>query len=319
MFSEKLKPYFYSLALAMGVFAFVAWIYATPPTQPPTEAANWSHTASQADYSTGVNVSTPAATRATHERADKRSGRARLARAARLSRASQFVPRYELLSKEDSTLYKNVPRLRIRIVVPDGLTREHLEETLRAAGQSILESDQPMGFTLFAYKKGTDTKGEYTAGRVEYGPGGDAGRVGESEEEPRMQIDLAGFYFQSGTDPTDLEDSAWTRYGLSDHKARSSKRSGDAANPSEEVRRAIFYELAAGEDRASKEAEEEFPMPDEVSDAARDAINKRAQREEDLTEQSERSIARRHHLSGSQVQAIKQEGMLQHWPTPDPQ
>ncbi len=65
-------------------------------------------------------------------------------------------------------------RRNVRIVIPNGLSDSEVKNNMRAAAEKAYNDDNnPHAITVFAYKPGTPTDMEYTAGRLTWAPHGD--------------------------------------------------------------------------------------------------------------------------------------------------
>jgi hypothetical protein len=87
-------------------------------------------------------------------------------------------PRYKLLAtyEDNRKPTKSMPtaakRTIARIVVPAGMAPLELEDNLRYANKEIFEKKKVDAQIVFAWKEGSDMKGPFTAGRLEFGPNG---------------------------------------------------------------------------------------------------------------------------------------------------
>jgi hypothetical protein len=113
-------------------------------------------------------------------------------------------PRYKILATYDDNRKptKNLPtvvkRTIARIVVPAGLSSEELEDNLRHANKTLFEKKKVDAQIVFAFKEGSDMKGPYTAGRLEFGPDGSSNDAAPDTplDRFRASVELDSRYFQ---------------------------------------------------------------------------------------------------------------------------
>lgn len=242
---------------------------------------------------------------------------------------SGMVPRYRLMGgtpqREGRATF-----LRAKIAVPGGLSRAELMAQIRHAARALYEQHHPTGMFVFAYQEGTDTSGEYTAGRCDFAPKNHGSKYVADRplDQYEAKIDLADFYFNGAGQSTISEPkrapasadalfAKWAREQGHDPDTRARLQ----ARLSEDQRRAIYYEIAEANDRATAEANLRYPEnPQGGTKAFIRRIGKRNQLEEDLIKRYETGVARRHRLTYREVRGIRYEGMMNHWPMPsDPE
>ena len=114
-------------------------------------------------------------------------------------------PRYTILSthEENRKPTKNLPNpvkgTLVRIQVPAGLSREELEDNIRLANKTVFEKKPVDAQIVFAYKEGSDLKGPFTAGRLEFGPNGNWNDAAPNTplDQFRVTLELDSRYFQA--------------------------------------------------------------------------------------------------------------------------
>ena len=208
------------------------------------------------------------------------------------------TPNYTLKSSEDCTVDADKPCRRIRIVVPKGQSKTLIAADLTDAAKQAASQYNSVRGIAFAYAAGTDTGGEYSAGRALWGP--DENTDGEhSADAP--QIDYVDDYFQP------------------EKPARSS-----VTSIPEKERRRIVYEIGQAEDQADHEAEAAYPIDGSKAnnaaemDRMKNNVMPHADMSNRLEEKYHTRVQRRHHLTDQQFSDIMVEGAEKHWPTPDP-
>jgi hypothetical protein len=113
-------------------------------------------------------------------------------------------PRYKILGvyENNSKPTKNLPtavkRTMARIVVPAGLSPAELEDNLRHANKMLFDKKPVDAQVVFAFKEGSDLKGPYTAGRLEFGPDGNMNDAAPNTPLDRFRatVELDSRYFQ---------------------------------------------------------------------------------------------------------------------------
>jgi len=90
---------------------------------------------------------------------------------------------------------------------------------------------------------------------------------------------------------------------------------------SEAERKQIWRESIAAEDRAAKEAEKNFPLPEATSPGyTREAVNEVLDRQMDYENKARKeykqAVARKHKITWDQLKQIEIEGVEKDWPMP---
>ena len=108
-----------------------------------------------------------------------------------------FKPTYQVVKRENMST-AGASRWDVRISLPAHLKREEVEQNLRYAAKEQWEQNQPNALSVFAYKKGSDYEGPFTAGHCDFAPYGDWGRASEkvSIDQYKLVIQLEESYFQ---------------------------------------------------------------------------------------------------------------------------
>lgn len=112
---------------------------------------------------------------------------------------------YKIVSEDPDKSYKSKGRLIvrkvIRITVKDGLSREELRANLEHAAWSVFRKQRCNAVMVFAYRKGDETTGVFTAGKAVLAPNGKWGNAEEFQDESQLKttVELADLYFKKGT------------------------------------------------------------------------------------------------------------------------
>lgn len=206
------------------------------------------------------------------------------------------APVYKLASSEDCTVDADEPCRRISIVVPKGQSKAQIATDLTHAAQEAAASYGTVRGIAFASAEGTDMNGPYSAGRAEWGPH-------ELTDRPHTadapSIDYVEDYFKPETPPP-----------------------ASVKRISEVQRKRIYYEIGLSEDKATHDADAQYPTDAndnaEQIDQSQRNVMPNAKMSNDLTEKYHARVQKRYHLSDAQFSAILGEGEDKHWPTPDP-
>lgn len=210
-----------------------------------------------------------------------------------------FSPQTTKISDTDCTVGAE-PCRRIALTVPKGLSKELIDRNLRQAVKQAYVDYGAVRGIAFAYAEGTDTNGQYSAGRAQWGsddgsgdPNADAVTVGKS-----IRVDYMDDYFKPEVAAPSV-----------------------VAKIPENRRKKIAYEIALAEDRAQHEADKQYPI-DGGNNAAeldqeRQNVKPNISLNNRLEERYHARIQRRYHLTCEQFVAIIGEAGEKHWPTPD--
>lgn len=106
-----------------------------------------------------------------------------------------FKPAYTIVKRE-SVDSPTAHRRKVQIVLPGGLTRATLEANLRHAARSEYDKTHAGAIAVFGYRKGTDRKWGFTAGKCEFAPGGKWERAADNVpvNEYKAVVELAPEY-----------------------------------------------------------------------------------------------------------------------------
>lgn len=224
------------------------------------------------------------------------------------------VASYTIVFEKDQSEGAYV-RKRLVIVVPRNLSRDDLTATLRKAGQDEIHREHPDDFVIFADAQGTDTAGNspYSAGRVEYGAGGQyAGESLGSTAEPSMKIEPADDYFTLDKPPAPYKK---TGVGFLDD-AHAAQAAVDVKMP-EEQRRDAFLQFSRMSDADQAAGQRRYPDPDYDNTSRGGAMAEDARQSryiDALDARNERRLARRLRITTAELDAIVSEGEINHWP-----
>jgi len=95
--------------------------------------------------------------------------------------ADAFRPRFMLVDRTNMDA-PGTPRVKVKIIVTDGLNRSDLEKIFTSLATEEFMRSRAKAVLVLAYREGTNVRGPFTAGRCEYAPYGDWRRA--SEEVP---------------------------------------------------------------------------------------------------------------------------------------
>ena len=155
-----------------------------------------------------------------------------------------FSPVYKIQQTEDLSRW-NVKRLRAKITVPTGLTKEQLTANIKHAIISLYKKHSPKAISVLVYKHGDSLDYGFTVAMSEFAPYGEWGRAKENLpiEKYECKINFYEGYFIPVVE---------IKFGL---------------NLSQ--RKNIYKGIVAAQDRANKEAEGLYPK-----DASKIPMNK---------------------------------------------
>ncbi len=160
---------------------------------------------------------------------------------------ASFHASYTLKQDEDISMADRTRR-NVRIVVPIGLSDSEVENNMRVAAEKAYSSDNsPHAITVFAYKPGTPTDMEYTAGRLIWAPHGDWMQADQDVpiEEHKASVDISDEYHPKPKSTTpkskaDKELDAGLAKIDSDEKKREARLN---RRISESRRHSIYYDV----------------------------------------------------------------------------
>lgn len=86
-----------------------------------------------------------------------------------------FVPKlqYQQIGDVEDVSYGNVSRYVVRIVVPENIKKNVLEQTLKYVAQKTCEAKKANAVSVFAYHENDDYQNMYTVAKFDYAPSGD--------------------------------------------------------------------------------------------------------------------------------------------------
>ena len=200
---------------------------------------------------------------------------------------------YEIAARED-TSFGSVIRITYRIGVGGPLT----EEDIRRIAQEIIDDEtsrQDVNAIMFLfYLPGTDTTGVYSAGTAHWAPDGDWASA-DTVEAGDYSTHLFGNIAVGGA------------FG-------EVEPSEDTTGLSEELRRTVFKELVAAEDRADAEAETVYPVDIFDPDYEEGNVLMNITLSDELLDEYRAEVRAKYGITQEQQSAIVLEGVTNYWP-----
>ena len=200
---------------------------------------------------------------------------------------------YEIAARED-TSFGSVIRITYRVGVGGPLT----EEDIRRIAQEIIDDETSRqdvnAIILFFYLPGTDTTGVYSAGTARWAPDGDWASADTVEAGDYSRHELGAIEVGGAFGEID--------------------QSEDTTGLSEELRRAIFKELVAAEDRADAEAEAVYPVDIFDPNYEEDNVLRNITLSDELLDEYRAEVRAKYGITREQQSAISLEGVTSYWP-----
>lgn len=212
---------------------------------------------------------------------------------------------YQVVSTEDIGGLAWSKRLDVRVLVPDSIKRQQVEPTVKTVLDQVRSGDPDVDeINLLVYSHRELIDGAYDVARAVWAPGGEFGNI--SPEAARSN-ERDGY-----------ETKIQVKDNLEEYLAQRGQKE-TKGGLTEEERRKIFRELVKAEDRATRKANQKYPIDMNCvsPEQAKANVEPNGEMATRLTEKFTREVREKYGISEETADEITAEAFQENWPMPE--